>query len=96
MFGCVGESSVRQVDRVLLRRAKSRWRVTNARAPESMEKMPRSVQYQVSTAELRSRIGGRSHRQSRVDGPSVAIVAVAMLTVPLAMWLISLLVKWVA
>jgi hypothetical protein len=71
-------------------------RVTISRSSESMERMPRSVQYHVSTAELRSRIGGRSHLRPRVDGPSIAIVAVAMLTVPLAMWLISLLVKWAA
>jgi hypothetical protein len=58
--------------------------------------MPHSVQYHVSTAELRARIGGRSHLRSRVDGPSVAIVAFAMLTVPIAMWLISVLVKWSA
>jgi hypothetical protein len=56
--------------------------------------MPRSSRYQVSTAELRSRIGGRSAERFQVDWPSVAIVAVVMLTVPLAMWVISLIVRW--
>ena len=56
--------------------------------------MSRSHQYRLSTAELRARIGGKAPQLNRIDRPSVAIVAAAMLTVPLAMWLISVLVRW--
>jgi hypothetical protein len=73
---------------------KWRLRVTISRLTESLPVMPRSSRYQVSTAELRSRIGGQSPGRIGVDRPSVAIVALAMLTVPLAMWLMSLIVRW--
>jgi hypothetical protein len=58
--------------------------------------MMRPVPHRLSTAELRARIGGHALSRKRFDLSSVAIVAAAMLTAPLVMWLISLLVKWTA
>ena len=68
----------------------SRSGVTCADGRESSSSMPRPVDYHVSTAELRSKIGGRS----RIDGASVVLVGIAILTAPLAMWLMSLPVSW--
>ena len=58
--------------------------------------MQHSTQYRLSTAELRARIGSQTLPRKQLDPSSLVIVGAAMLTAPLAMWLISLFVRWAA
>ena len=66
--------------------------VTNGRALGSSSMMPQSVPQPITTSPQRARTAGGSEHLRRIDAPSVLIVAAAMLTAPVVMWLIDLLV----